>query len=98
MPPMPNATTGPNTGSCIAPAITSTPPRTIGWITAGNPTVDVAAASSAGVRTSSTTPPLSVLCTPAPPAFTTTGNPSASAAASACEPVCVSRWAAVGMP
>ena len=47
----------PEHGSCIAPAITSTPPRTIGWITAGNPTLVVAAASSAGVRTSSTTPP-----------------------------------------
>ena len=93
---MPNATTGPNAD----PAPRPPSPRRRRGPSAGSPREAdaVRRRGSAGVRTSSTTPPRSVLCTPAAPVFTTTGKPSAAAAARACDSVCATRWAAVGMP
>ena len=74
-PPGPNATSGPNSGSCTSPASSSTPPRSIGCTITGQPMRAAAAVTAASSRRSSATPPLSVLCEPAAALLTTTGKP-----------------------
>ena len=89
MPPSPNTTSGPNTGSATTPTSTSTPPRSIGWTrTPVSLSPNAAARSwyaadtSSVLRRSSRTAPASVLCTrPSACALSTTGPPSELAAA-----------------
>ena len=64
-PPGPNATSGPNIGSCTTPASSSAPPRTIGWTSTGSPMRSTAARTSSSSARSSATPPVSDLCAPA---------------------------------
>src|SRR5581483_9685874 len=83
VPPGPNATSGPNTGSCTTPARSSAPPARKGCTTTGQPMRSAARRTSSSERRSSATPPDSVLCAPAAAVFTTAGSPSDRAAAAA---------------
>src|SRR6266511_885550 len=70
-PPGPKATSGPNTGSCTAPARNSTAPVTICCTSSGGPMRSPASRTASSRSRPSATPPSSVLCAPARAVLTT---------------------------
>ncbi|MDT4845795.1 hypothetical protein FQZ97_797930 [compost metagenome] len=111
MPPRPNISTGPNTGSRCTPAMHSTPPvsmratsapssRASGRAVSARSRVrSKAARACAAPRSPSATPPTSDLCgMSALTIFTTTASPSASAADAASSALRTTRCATTGTP